>query len=201
MKFTGEPLRWLDFDVECRPISYLGQDYTTGQITAIASCWVVDGEPSDLDVRVLTKDERSYGRMIKWFLDRYNQADGVTGHYIRGFDLSVVNGALLDLKLPPLSDKLTHDTKSDMLKRKYMSVSQENLGELFGLDAPKVLMNTPRWRLANRLTTEGVLLTEERCVGDVVQHVELRNALMDAGWLGSPRVWRSGGGSTPKYVG
>jgi hypothetical protein len=61
-------------------------------------------------------------------------------------------------------------------------------------------MNTPRWRTANRLVTEGILLTEERCVGDVVQHVELRNALMEAGWLGAPRMWRSSGSASAKYV-
>lgn len=201
MKFTGKPLRWLDFDVECRPLSYLGQDFTTGQITAIAAAWIVDGKPVDLDVRVLNKRESSYKKMLEWFVGLYHEADGVTGHYIRGFDLPVINGALLDLHMEPLSDKLTHDTKSDLLRRKYMSVSQENLGALFGLDNPKVQMNTPKWREANKLTPEGLDLTAERVVGDVVQHIELREALLEAGWLGAPKIWRSSGVNSPRYVG
>lgn len=189
--------RILDFDLENRPISYLGSDYTTGDITAIAWSWVGDDEVS---CEVQTKDDRSRRRMLRRFVDAYDAADMVTGHFIRGYDLPVINGALMELGLPPLGDKMTCDTKLDLLKRKYISASQENLGAMLGLEAPKVQMNTPLWREANRLTRAGIDLTRIRVVGDVVQHKELREKLLDLGWLSSPKVWRSAGSKTSRYT-
>ena len=33
---SARPLRVLDFDIENRPLSYLGSDFTTAEVTAIA---------------------------------------------------------------------------------------------------------------------------------------------------------------------
>ena len=57
---------------------------------------------------------------------------------------------------------------------------------MLGIDAPKVQMDQKKWREANRLTPEGIALTKERVVGDVIQHMELRNALIELGWLDPP---------------
>lgn len=200
LKFRGKPLRVLDFDTEVRPLSYLGSDYTTGEVTAIAWAWVVDGKAVDLQCATLTKRRDSGAQMLKRFVNTYNAADMVTGHFIRGYDLPVLNGACLDAGLPPLQDKLTHDTKNDLRKRKYVSASQENLGAHLMLEHPKVQMNQHKWREANRLTPEGIALTRERVIGDVVQHVELREELLRLGWLDSPKVWRSAGALTGAYV-
>jgi hypothetical protein len=61
---------------------------------------------------------------------------------------------------------------------------------MMGLSAPKVQMNTPKWREANRLTPAGLKLTEQRVTGDVLQHMALRDALVDRGLLSEPKVWR-----------
>lgn len=198
LKFKGAGLRILDFDCECRPLSYLGSDYTTGEITAIACAWIVNGKARDTQVWALgehTSEEIALG-----FLERYNEADMVTGHFIRGFDLPLVNGLMLDNDLAPLSDKLSHDTKNDLRRRKYVSASQENLGYSLGLKAPKVQMNQQKWREANRLTPEGIALTKKRVLGDVKQHVQLRERLIELGWLDGPKVWRSAGHLSGAYV-
>ncbi len=44
MKWEGEGLKILDFDMECRPLSYLGSDYTTDEVTAIAAGWAHEKE-------------------------------------------------------------------------------------------------------------------------------------------------------------
>lgn len=192
-----ERFRILDFDLENRPLSYLGQDFTTGDITAIAWSWA---DEQDVHCRLQTKDDRTRARMMKAFVKAYDAADMVTGHFIRGYDLPVINGALMELGMRPLSDKLTCDTKGDLKKRKYISASQENLGAMLGLEAPKVTMNTPLWREANRLTPRGIELTRERCVGDVIQHKQLRLRMLELGMLTGPKVWRGGGTSVPEYV-
>jgi hypothetical protein len=179
--------RVLDFDIENRPLSYLGQDYTTAEITAIAWCFV--GEPKTLRCMLLGRDHPR--TMLEDFRARYNAADMVTGHYIRMHDLPIINGAMVELGLDPLEEKLTYDTKLDLVKKgPVFSASQENLCAMFGLAKSKVHMNTVMWREANRLTPEGLKLTEKRAIGDVIQHMALRRELVKRKLLGPPKIWR-----------
>lgn len=178
------PARVLDFDIENRPLSYLGHDFTTAEITAIACKWVGEGKH-----RVWLLGEDDPQRMLEQFSELFNAADLVTGHYIRNHDLPILNGALVEYGLPPLARKLTCDTKNDLIGFKGVSKSQENLAAMFGLTGAKVSMNTPAWREANRLTRKGLTLTEARVVGDIYQHEELRNELLARKLLKSPRAW------------
>jgi hypothetical protein len=207
--WTGDGLAILDFDIENRPLSYLGSDYTTGEVTAIA--WQVVGKPRTADCVVLGVscqhpgcDDVHCGETLEEVLSRfvaaYDEADMVTGHYIRGHDLPVLNGALLELGRAPLGDKLTHDTKNDLVNRKYLSASQENLGATLGLRAPKVKMDQAKWREANRLTPEGVELTKKRVVGDVRQHIELRQRLLEIGALRPPVMWSGRASKSTRYT-
>jgi len=191
-------LRILDFDTEVRPLSYLGSDYTTGEVTGIACAWIVNGKVRDMQSWLLGEDD--VDDMVTGFLGRFDAADMVTGHFIRGYDLPVLNGMLLDLGYGPLGDKLTHCTKGELIKRKYVSASQENLGASLGIKAPKVQMSQQLWREANRLTPEGIALTRKRVEGDVRQHVQLREELMARGWLAPPKVWHSTGVSSGAYT-
>lgn len=180
-------LRVLDFDIENRPLSYLGQDFTTAEITAIAWCFV--GEPKTMRCVLLGRDDPA--QMLIDFVAAYDAADLVTGHYIRMHDLPIINGALIEQELPPLDAKLTCDTKLDLVRKgPVISGSQENLCAMLGLAAPKIHMNTVLWREANRLTDTGLKLTAKRAIGDVIQHMQLRKALAARGLLGPPRIWR-----------
>lgn len=185
VKIGSRSARILDFDIENRPLSYLGSDFTTADITAIAAGWVDEDE-----VKVWALGEVSQKRMLKEFVKLYNEADIVTGHFIRDHDLPHINSALMELELDPLSEKLTSCTKRDLLKRKGNSASQEALGATLGIEAPKVHMTQADWREANRLTKVGIAKTKERVVGDIVQHKQLRSALVERGWLGTPRMWK-----------
>jgi len=179
-------LRILDVDVENRPLAYLGQDFTTAEITAIASCWV--GELKTMQVWLLGREDLP--KMLLYFKARYDDADMVTGHYIREHDLPVLNGALIEKGLSVLGPKLTSDTKLDLVSRKYISASQENLAAMLGVKAPKVSLSNTEWREANRLTPEGLKTTEARVRGDVLQHMEMRAVMLERGLLGPPRMWR-----------
>src|ERR1700686_2433446 len=94
-------LKILDFDIEARPLSWIGQDYVTKEPTAIA--WKLIGSKGK--PKVLALGEVSAIEMLTEFLKAYNEADMVTGHYIRGFDLPLISGALSEHGLPPLGEK------------------------------------------------------------------------------------------------
>lgn len=196
MKVRLKAARILDFDIEARPLSWYGGDYVTREVTAIAWSWV--GEDA-VHWDALHRDDESGQHLLENFLVAYNEADIVTGHYIRGYDLPNINGALSEYGLPPLEDKLTSDTKLDLIKRSGMSNSQENLAAMLGVRAPKVQMDQTKWREANRLTDKGIALTIERVCGDVVQHKEMRARLLRFGWLKAPQVWSGTPSKSAKY--
>lgn len=179
------PTRILDFDIENRPLSYLGMDFTTAEITAIAAgfcgedaihCWLLGKHKPE--------------KILQNFVEMYDDADMVTGHYIRNHDLPIINGALMEYGHKPLSPKLSSDTKNDLRKRKGISASQENLAAMLGVPAPKIQMNQVLWRRANRLEKDGIELSRQRVVGDVLQHQLLREKLLERGMLGAPKMWR-----------
>jgi hypothetical protein len=178
-------LRVLDFDIENRPLSYLGQDFTTAEITSIAASFV--GERKIYTWLLGVDDMQD---ILEDFRYLYDSADIVTGHYIRRHDLPIISGMILEEQLAPLGPKLTSDTKLDLKTAQGISLSQENLSETFGLRAPKVRMNTPKWRAANRLTPEGIVLTRKRVEGDIVQHKQLRKRLIELNMLNSPVLWK-----------
>lgn len=177
-------LRILDFDIENRPLAYMGDDYTSGEITAIAACW---GLGERVHVWLLGRNDPVV--MLRGFKKLYDHADIVTGHYIRKHDLPVINAAMLEYKLPPLGPKLACDTKLDATETKYLSMSQENLAITLGVASSKAHLANATWREANRLTPEGLKETTRRVVGDVRQHMELRLRMAELGYLKAPRVW------------
>lgn len=189
IRIKARAQRVLDFDIENRPLSYLGSDFTTGEVTAIAWAWA--DKPLDVTVRLL--GEHPLASILLEFVSVYHEADLVTGHYIRGHDLPMINAGLMELEQPVLSDKLIQDTKLDLPRMKGLSASQESLSAMFRLGHGKLHMTQPEWRAANRLTPEGLAVVRERAVSDVRQHLELRARLFSLGYLSPPRLWRSGG--------
>lgn len=177
-------LKVLDFDIENRPLTYLGGDWTTAEVTAIAAGWVGKKE-----VQCWALGQDSARTMLNEFKRLYDEADMVTGHYIRKHDLPILNGAYLELGLDTLGPKLTSDTKLDLIHRKDISASQEALAGMYGIPEPKIHMTQPGWRAANRLTPEGIILAKKRVVGDVIQHKALRQKLIEAKALKAPRAW------------
>lgn len=192
----SRPMRVLDFDVEARPLHWISGDYVSKEITAIAWAWC--DRPEDVTCYLLGETEPV--DMLRAFCAAYDQADMVTGHFIRGYDLPMVNGALTEYQLPSLGDKLTQDTKIDLVRRQGLSGSQENLGAMLGLVNPKVKMDQAKWRAANRLTPEGLVAVRERVVGDVQQHIEMRRRLLELGYLAPPVKWRGGTAPAETYT-
>lgn len=203
MEFVAKEQRVLDFDVECRPLAWYGGDFVTKQPTAIAWAWVDD--PKTVEYSLIGLSDRSSmvlqeeASMLMAFRAAYEEADAVTGHYIRGFDLPLLNGALDRLGLPILPPKWAQDTKGDYIVAQGVSKSMENLGAMYELKHPKVVRNTADWGAGNMLLPHGIELTRERVVGDVREHIELRAEMLRRGTLGPGRMW-DGGQVAPVYV-
>jgi hypothetical protein len=192
----SRPMRVLDFDVEARPLHWISGDYVSKEITAIAWAWC--DAPDQVTCYLL--GETDPVTMLQAFLEAYQQADMVTGHFIRGYDLPMVNGSLTEYQLPTLPDKLSQDTKIDLVRRQGLSGSQENIGVMLGLEREKVKMDQRSWRDANRLTPEGLEKTKKRVVGDVQQHIEMRARLLRLGYLGPPVLWKGGASPIEPYT-
>lgn len=175
----------LSFDIENRPLSYWIPDRPTADITAIAWGWV-----GSRKIRFAGLGQDDQAVMLQAFVRDYNKADMVTGHYIRKHDLPIINGALIELGLPMLTEKMTQDTKLDLVRWKDIPASQEYLLDMLAIADRKVTMSQADWREANRLTPEGVALTKKRVVSDVRQHQKMRAALLERGLLKGPKVWR-----------
>jgi hypothetical protein len=101
LRVPSRPMRVLDFDVEARPLHWISSDYVSKEITAIA--WKFISEPGPVSCVLLGEVEPR--EMLRLFVEAFNAADMVSGHYIRGYDLPTINGALTEYQLPPLSDK------------------------------------------------------------------------------------------------
>jgi hypothetical protein len=193
---NGKPLQMLDFDIENRPLSYLGQDFTTAEITGIAWSWVGEDDVECLLLERTGKYVDSRQRRLRpvralaMFTSVYDRADVVTGHYIRRHDLPMINGALVEAGLPPLKPKYTCDTKEDLVARKGVSAAQESLAAMYGLAEDKLHLTQRDLRDMNRLLPDGMELTRERVVGDVLQHKALRVAMVEHGHLKAGRMWR-----------
>lgn len=192
----ARPMRVLDFDIENRPLSYLGSDFTTAEVTAVAWAWV--DRPDDVTVYLLGETELP--AILRAFVAVYEQADMVTGHYVLGHDLQMLNGALMECQMPALSEKTVQDTKVHLMRAKGLSLSQENLSAMFRLEHAKQTMNQIQWRAANRLTPEGLALVRERVVADVRQHIELRKRLVELGYLGPAKTWKPGTAPVESYT-
>lgn len=157
------------------------------QITAIAWSWVGSDK---VKCKVLKQDLSNERSMLLKFLKAFNEADVVTGHYLRRHDLPLLNDHCIRLGMPTLKPVLVSDTQADIPKVKDLGKSQDNLAETFGLSAAKFPMNGAKWREANQLDPEGRAKARKRVIDDVIQNKELREALLERGLLRAPKLWR-----------
>jgi hypothetical protein len=183
--YEGDGGYVLDFDCECLPGHWIGGDFVSKVLTAVAWCWIGEGD----EPTVMTHYDSTPEKMAIELSYAIESATLVTGHYIRGFDLPLLNGNLLRTGLPPMRRVMTQDTKLDLKKSHGRSLSQRNLGSQLGIAAPKVDVTLPEWEGFNTrepgFRDKGI----ERVRGDVIQHMELRAKLLEYGWLGPARGW------------
>jgi hypothetical protein len=194
MKFRHDASRILVFDLECRPTAWYGGDYVGKSLTAVGWSWL-DGNVS---TTVLTREMTSTEPLLWDFLTDFESADIVVGHFIRGFDLPLLNAEVESLGWSSISPVLTVDTKSDRLTTLGISESLENLVARYELEHDKIPMSEPRWTEHNLWQTpRSVEWVRTRVSGDVTSTKELYLALQDR--LRKPKVWDPAASKLPRY--
>ena len=177
--------RVVTIDIECRPGHWISGDYVSKIITAVAWKW------SDAhQVVVLDHYETSPKGMALTLAAEIQRADLVVGHFIRLFDLPLLNGELLRVGGLPLAPVSTLDTKLDLLVAHGRSKSQENLAAMLGLEAPKIHMTNDDWERFNAKDPALRFKGRDRVRCDVEQNEALRAKLASLGWLRAPTTWR-----------
>lgn len=156
------------------------------QITAIAWSWIGSRE---VEYGVLEQDLSNEQEILEGFLEAYQEADVVTGHYITRHDLPMINDHCMRFGWDLLEPKRAQDTKTLLPRVRGLGLSQENLATLYELEERKHHMNGRRWAVANTLSPEGREEARLRVVKDVRQHIRLRRALLEKGYLKPARVW------------
>lgn len=187
---TSRTLRTLDFDCETIAAGFADPNWVPQKITCIAWSWV----GSD-DVQVVTcggsaglyekPDLRR--KMLGKFLERFSQADMVTGHNLLRFDLPVVNSECMRLGFPPLKLVLVHDTMR-IVKSKGFKKGQDNLAGLVNTFQRKQAMDWQQWEDA--YAEPGWPTVISRARSDVVMHKEMRLKMIEGGWLKPAVRWK-----------
>lgn len=181
--------RVLDFDVECVAAGFADPAWVPVRITAWAYSWI--GEEGGVEVEALSipefYDKQARREFLAPLLEEIRKADVLTGHNIVRADLRWLNAECMNLLLPTLPSVLVQDTirlpRSSGFKK-----GQDNMSFTLGVKATKLPLSWAEWEAA--YSEPGLVTVKDRVVGDVVQHMELRDRMRDAGWLQPPRMWK-----------
>lgn len=188
----------LIFDIECRPTAWIGGDYVGRSLTAYAIGYL-DRDEIENDA-ILPGDREHFELMMIRLAAALESADLVVGHYIRGFDLPVVNADLERVFQKSLPRMMALDTKIDRLQGLGLSESLENLSARYKLDTEKMTMHEPWWEEFNLWQTpETRKLVMQRNRQDVQGTKELYLALESAGRLKAPKPWDPANAKLPRY--
>ena len=183
--------RILDFDLETVAAGFADPDWVPQTITAWACSWVGDPD-TNVEVGVLAVADFYDLEQRRLFLEPIVQAvrdaDVVTGHNVLRFDLPVLNADCMRVGLPPLGPVLVQDTIR-LPKSKGFKKGQDVLSGLLGVELEKLPLNW--WQWAQGYADNDHAVIRERVMRDVRQHLQLRAAMQDRGWLMAPRMWRS----------
>ena len=200
MRLTIDEPSILVFDMEARPTAWIGGDYVGRTMTAYA-CSYLDSEFIESDV-IAAGDYARWKDMVTILAENLEHADIVVGHYIRGFDLPLLNADLERIGAVSLPRLLALDTKIDRKQGNGLSESLENLLARYDLPEQKMSMKEPWWEEFNLWQTERTrTLVRERVESDVAGTKALYRAMIEADRLKEPKAWDPTSAKIPRYRG
>ena len=183
-----KPSRILDFDLETLAAGFADPEYVPQKITCVGWSWFGSDE---IHSRIATPagifGNPSLRRdMLAELLEQIRKADMLVGQNIEWFDLPIINAECMRLGLNPIRSVLVQDTKR-LYRSKGFKKGQDNLCELFETEEKKLSLNWQQWQEA--YDQDGWKTIRERCESDVRANKQLRQKLLNAGYLRSPREW------------
>ena len=147
--------------------------------TIVAS--FLDLDTGEIETRTLPEYKKSVEEsekaLLRWVIDRMEEADVLIGHNTLGFDVPFVRGRAAALNLGRTPPKRTHiDT---MLVARYgfkgrpQGASMENLADFFKLDTQKYKPSKHDWAASRHLDHAAIAEIAQRCEEDVRCNAEL----------------------------
>lgn len=185
----SEPIRVLDWDIETVAAGFADPDWVPQKITCVAWSWI---DSNDVFSTIcgpegLFGNPAKRAKMLKPFLIALEEADMWTGHNLFRFDIPVLVAECMRLGLEVPSPTWVQDTMK--IKRgKGFKKGQDNIGQLLKLQNEKLPLSWQQWQ--DGYDEKGWGLIRKRCEGDIIQHKEMRLAMIKLGWLKPPRKWR-----------
>jgi DNA polymerase elongation subunit (family B) len=180
--------RILDFDIETIAAGFADPEWVPQKITCVAWSWigsdVVESRVCG-PAGIFGKPERR-AKMLAPLLAALAEADMVTGHNIRRFDLPVIQAEVMRLGLPSLEPVLAQDTIK-LRASKGFKKGQDNLGRLYRIADEKLALDWQAWQDA--YDEDGWQTIRDRAESDVAMHKQLREALLELDYLKEPRRW------------
>lgn len=188
----------LIFDLECRPTAWIGGDFVGRSLTAYAYTYLHSDEV--VADAILPGDQERFALMVISIASAVETADVNVGHYIKGFDLPLLNADLERIHQVTLPRMVVVDTKIDRITGLGISESLENLAARYELNVQKMDMREPYWEEFNLWQTpksrQRVL---DRVTSDILATKELYLALEAEGRLKSPSIWDPTKAKMPRY--
>lgn len=183
------PTRILDFDVETVAAGFADPQWVPQKITCVAWSWIGDDKTESRICTPLGLFGKPGVRreMLAYLLEQIRSAEMITGHNIERFDLPVINAECMRLRLEPIRSVLVQDTMR-MYRSTGFKKGLDNLECLFKTNTQKMSLNWQEWQDA--YDEDGWTDIRRRCESDVAGHKEVRQKLIDARFLRSPRFWR-----------
>jgi hypothetical protein len=180
--------RVLDFDMETVAAGFADPAWVPQKITCIAWAWVDD--PDNIQ-SVVTSPIGLYrpklrAKMLRKFLRELRQATMVTGHNLLRFDLPILNAESIRCGLPKLEPIKVQDTMR-ITRTKGFKKGQDNVAGLLRTEERKKAMDWQQWEDAYE--ERGWPEVIDRCESDVRMHIQMRQGMIDRGWLKRPVFW------------
>lgn len=182
------PTRILDFDIETIASGFADPDWVPQKITCVAWSWVGSGRVESAVCGpdgIFGKREKR-ARMLKPLVAAIREADMVTGHNIMRFDLPVIQAELMRLDMPSLPRVLVQDTMR-LHRSKGFKKGQDTLASMYDLPEQKMALNWQQWQ--DGYDEKGWATIRARCESDVRSHMQLREVLLERGYLKPARYW------------
>lgn len=184
---TDSP-RILDFDMETLAAGYADPAWVPDKITCISASWCDSTEVQTW----ITGQEAWWSRegrartVLRPFYELLSQADVVTGHNIRRFDLRVFNAEAMRCGVEPIRRIRVEDTMG-ILRAKGFKKGLDNIAVELGVPGEKKQMSWAQWDLAYEDPTWAEVI--ERCESDVRLHKMVRVEMHRRGWLKPVTTW------------
>lgn len=175
MKWSGNGLRVLDFDTENRPGFYWYDEKCTDMLHTIACAWVDDPKDNHVWQVRLSRDRGLYfpDRSYLAFKRLVESAGIVTAHNVKRHDIPLLNAHADRYHLPRIQWPMVVDTLLDIKATKGMSRGQEFLADRDTTKERKMHVGLHTWERASCGDPEAMQVVADRCLSDVLSHIEL----------------------------